>query len=110
MKYSCRKIGYCVEVFNCCILFYFQVLPPPSPLIDYEKLRVINVNLDNEVYKMIGLPTIAADLRTEMKKGKKKENIQEEGSKYDPGVEEHIEDDGREKLRKVHHHLLFILI
>ncbi|KAL1823166.1 hypothetical protein ACET3Z_004987 [Daucus carota] len=79
----------------------FQELPPPPPLTDYEKKRAINITTNNQVYKTLGLPTIATNLRAEMK-GKSKRNytVQEEGSEYDPGAEENNEVDDGEETRK----------
>lgn len=85
-------------------MFYLQELPPPPPLTDYEKKRAINITTNNQVYKTLGLPTIATNLRAEMK-GKSKRNytVQEEGSEYDPGAEENNEVDDGEETRKVCH-------
>lgn len=85
-----------------------QELPPPPTITDYERERAVNVSLNDQVYKILGLPTLATSLRNEMKKSKGKEKIQEEGSEYDPGEEEHNGDDPVVKPRKVI--LIFILV
>ncbi|KAK1396119.1 hypothetical protein POM88_005982 [Heracleum sosnowskyi] len=77
-----------------------EVRPPPPPLTNYEKERFVNVTFNDDVYKLLGLPTLAKDFNGEMKKSKKKVQIREECSEYVPGAEEHVGDDVAEKPRK----------
>lgn len=73
-------------------LIYFMVLqhlPPPPPLTDYEKQRVVRVKQNNEVFFALNLPTLSTEVRNcfPQKQGTGSgKKIVQEGSdeEYDP--------------------------
>lgn len=79
-----------------------QELPPPHllppPLSEYEKQRMINITLNDQVYKMLKLPTLVDSVRGGMKKSERK--VPEEGSEYVP-EEETIADDAPQEEKRV---------
>lgn len=62
-------------------------LPPPPPLTEYEKQRLVRVKQNNEIYFALNLPTLSAEVRSSFSKnkGKGQEKVQEGSDKeYDP--------------------------
>ncbi|KAK1399636.1 hypothetical protein POM88_009499 [Heracleum sosnowskyi] len=86
-------------------------LPPPPPLTEfdkktcininnlpeYERLKMLNVMQNNEVYKAMKLPTLAIGVRNEFRKCKGKEKMQQEGEEYIPP--EHEEQSENETVK-----------
>ncbi|KAK1357160.1 hypothetical protein POM88_050416 [Heracleum sosnowskyi] len=86
-------------------------LPPPPPLTEfdkktcininnlpeYERLKMLNVMQNNEVYKAMKLPTLAIGVRNEFRKCKGKEKIQQESEEYIPP--EHEEQSENETVK-----------
>ncbi|KAK1387289.1 hypothetical protein POM88_015467 [Heracleum sosnowskyi] len=86
-------------------------LPPPPPLTEfdkktcininnlpeYERLKILNVMQNNEVYKAMKLPTLAICVRNEFRKCKGKEKMQQESDEYIPP--EHEEQSENETVK-----------
>ncbi|KAK1402398.1 hypothetical protein POM88_002003 [Heracleum sosnowskyi] len=85
--------------------------PPPPPLTkfdkktcininnlpEYERLKILNVMQNNEVYKAMKLHTLAIGVRNEFRKYKGKEKMQQESEEYIPP--EHEEQSENETVK-----------
>lgn len=90
---------------------YLQIedLPPPPPLdsspikplrlTEYELIKFLNIQRNNEKLKALNLPTLAAGLVDSMKKNKGKKKSRDEDA-YVP-EDDQSGDDASESVRKV---------
>ncbi|KAK1405766.1 hypothetical protein POM88_005371 [Heracleum sosnowskyi] len=60
------------------------ILPPSSPLTEYEIERAIRVHKNNQVLLQLNLPALSAEMRNSVQRNKGKKKMIDENEDYDP--------------------------